>query len=602
MTGRGHLGLGAQDEEPMARLALSLLGPVQLTLDEIPVRSFPYDKVIALLAFLAVEAGRPQRRETLAALLWPDHDSRAARHSLSQALFRLRELVEDSADRPLLLATRNTVQFNRTVGHWVDVLAFQDLFDRRERHDHPAGQLCRGCARWLCEAVDLYRGDFLEQLSIPDAANFDEWVLPRRAAFRNQALHALTDLIEYHDRQGNLAEAGSYARRQLALDPYCEEAHRRLMSLLARGGDRSGALVHYERCRRLLRDELGVEPEAATTALFQRIRDNVEEGAESSRPSLAPVQPRSRYELPRPLTPFVGRRAELARLSELLFESKARLITLTGPGGAGKTRLALQAVAPAVEALADGACFVPLAAVPAGGLLASAVADALALQLRGAATPQEQLLDFLRERELLLVLDNFEHLLDEAVLVSRLLARAPRLQIVVTSRERLQLYAELVFEVEGLDVPPDAETSSLADYDAVQLFIQSARRVRSSFDPNPDTIQVVARICRLVGGLPLGIELAAAWVPVLSCAEIAAEISKGLDFLAAEIRDLPERHRSIRAVFDRSWQMLSPLDQDVFRRLAVFRGGFPRDAAERVGVNPSDQTNSNAQPHSSQPQ
>jgi predicted ATPase/DNA-binding SARP family transcriptional activator len=563
----------------MARLALSLLGPVQLSVNGATVNAFPYDKVIALLAFLAIGAGRPQRREALAALLWPEHDPAAARHSLSQALFSLRCLLADTADQPLVLLTRQTVQISLTSEHQVDAIAFRDLLDRRRCHQHPAGQLCSQCAHWLRQAVELYRGDFLEQLAIPDAVDFDEWVLPRRAAFLDQVLTGLDELIDFHHRRGELAEAISYARRQLALDPYREESQRRLLSLLAQSGERSAALLHYERYRQLLRDELGVEPDAATTGMFQRIRDNAE--GTLGAPGVPPRQAR-RYHLPVSMTPFVGRRIEIARLTEQLLNVKARLTTLVGPGGVGKTRLALQAAAPASETLADGACFVPLAGVPPGDRLVPAIADALSLQLRSSDPPREQLLEFLRERELLLVLDNFEQLLDESVFISQLLERAPGLQVVVTSRERLRLQAESVFDVEGLDVPPDGETEKIESYGAVELFSQSARRVRSSFNANSTELPAVVQICRFVEGMPLAIELAAAWVPVLSCAEIAAEIANGLDLLTSEIQDLPERHRSIRRVFDRSWQMLSPFDQDAFKRLSVFHGGFRREAAERI--------------------
>jgi predicted ATPase/DNA-binding SARP family transcriptional activator len=563
----------------MARLALALLGPPQLTQNGERVQSFRYDKVVALLAYLVVEASRPQRREALAALLWPDHDPTAARHSLSQALFCLRGLLADSAEQPLVLLTRQTVQLNLANEHQVDVIAFRDLLDRQRRHQHPAGQLCSQCAHWLRQAVELYRGDFLEQLAIPDAVDFDEWVLPRRTAFLDQVLTALDELIEYHGRRDEFAEATSYARRQLALDPYREESQRRLLSLLAQSGERGAALLQYERYRQLLRDELGIEPDAATTSLIQRIRDAA---AGSPGASATPLQLARRYRLPVSLTPFVGRRTELARLTEQLFDASARLITLVGPGGIGKTRLALQAAAPASETFADGACFVPLAGVPPGHRFIPAIADALSLQLRSSDSPREQLLEFFRERELLLVLDNFEQLLDEAVVISQLLERAPGLRVLVTSRERLRLQAESIFEVEGLDVPPDGETESLASYGAVELFSQSARRVRSSFNADPAELRALARICRLVEGMPLAIELAAAWVPVLSCAEIAGELANGLDLLTSEIQDLPERHRSIRRVFDRSWQMLSRFDQDVFKRLAVFQGGFRREAAERL--------------------
>lgn len=563
----------------MARLALSLLGPVQLAVDGRPVKSFPYDKVTALLAYLVVERIRPQRREILAALLWPDHDPAAARHSLSQAIFSLRTLLADNTEPPLVSLTRHTVQLDLADEHWVDVVTFQALLDRRARHQHPAGQLCSQCAAELSQAVDLYRGDFLAQLSLPDALDFDEWLLPRRAAYRDQFLRAIDALIEFHERRSELREAAELARRQLALEPYREESQRHLMSVLARSGERNAALIHYERFRQLLRDDLGVEPDAATTGLFQRIRDSADGLPDAVGPG---SRQRRHYRLPIALTPFVGRQSEGARLTGLLADAQVRLTTLVGPGGIGKTRLALHAAGATADIFADGACFVPLAGVLDGSRLAPAIADALSLQLRGVSSPREQLLQYLQDRELLLVLDNFEQLHDEAVFLTRLLERAPRLKLLVTSRERLHVQPESVVTVGGLDVPPDGETDNLESYGAVQLFIQTAQRLRSGFSPGSAELQAVAQVCRLVGGMPLAIELAATWVPVLSCAEIASEIRAGLDLLTSELQDLPERHQSIRRVFDYSWQMLTQFDQNVFKSLSVFHGGFRRDAAEHI--------------------
>lgn len=297
--------------------------------------------------------------------------------------------------------------------------------------------------------------------------------------------------------------------------------------------------------------------------------------ARTTRPRLAGCLP------PQP-GPLIGRARELAGLAALLVDPACRLVTLVGPGGIGKTRLGIQAVADGCEHFADGVAFVALAPLRSADLLAPAIADALAVPLHGQGDPREQLLAALREREVLLVLDNFEHLLDGAALVAAILRSAPGVKLIVTSRERLNLREEWVVAIEGLGVPTEGVDSGVDTYDAVRLFVERARKVQARFAPEPAEWSHIAHICRLVGGMPLGIELAAAWVPVLPCAEIAREIAGNLDFLATAPRDAPERHRDMRAVFDHSWQLLAEQQRDTFRRLAVFRGGFGRAAAAEV--------------------
>lgn len=282
--------------------------------------------------------------------------------------------------------------------------------------------------------------------------------------------------------------------------------------------------------------------------------------------------------------PLIGRECELAALAALLVDPACRLVTLVGPGGIGKTRLGIQAAADRREHFADGVAFVALDPLRSPDLLAPAIADALALPLQSQHDPREHLLDALREREVLLVLDNFEHLLDGAALVAAILSRAPGVKLIVTSRERLNLRGEWVVAVEGLGVPTEGVDGGIDTYDAVRLFVECARKVRAQFAPEPAEWRHVAHICRLVGGMPLGIELAAAWVPVLPCAAIAREIAGNLDFLAMAPRDAPERHRNMRAVFDHSWRLLAEHQRDAFRRLTVFRGGFGPGAAAAVAA------------------
>ncbi len=287
-------------------------------------------------------------------------------------------------------------------------------------------------------------------------------------------------------------------------------------------------------------------------------------------------------QLPHPPTPLVGRQAELSALGRLLAAPQSRLVTIIGPGGIGKSRLSLAVAAGQARRFPDGAYFVSLAPVTSPGLIHFAIADALGFAFSGPLDPELQLLSHLAPRSLLLVLDNMEHLLDGAELLTRILQMAPAVKLLVTSRERLNVTGEWVFDLQGLPTPPGEQADKVEDYTAVELFVQSARRVQAGFEMSTEDRRAVARICRQVEGMPLAIELAAAWVRLLSCAEIAAEIERGLDFLAGEMRDAPPRQRSLRAAFDHSWGMLAAGERELLSRLAVFHGGFDRRAAEVV--------------------
>ncbi|MGH8631367.1 MAG: ATP-binding protein, partial [Burkholderiales bacterium] len=298
---------------------------------------------------------------------------------------------------------------------------------------------------------------------------------------------------------------------------------------------------------------------------------------------------RPRDNLPTPPTPLIGRERELAEMARLLGDPQCRLLTLAGPGGIGKTRLAIEAADHQREAFADGAHFVSLAPIRSAEFIVPAIADAIGFAFYGAEDPKAQLLNYLSGKAPLLVLDNLEHLLEGVALLAEILERGPAVKLLATSRERLNLHGEWVLDIQGLPFPDEAGSAEVEGYSAVALFVQTARRAHVDFVLAAEERPAVARICRLVEGMPLGIELAAAWVRTLSCREIAQEIERnladprqGMDFLAASMRDVPERHRSIRAAFDHSWNLLSAEEQQVMRQLSVFRGGFRREAAEQV--------------------
>jgi predicted ATPase/DNA-binding SARP family transcriptional activator/Tfp pilus assembly protein PilF len=574
------------------------MGSFRVALDEEAVTDFATDKAQALLAYLSVEAGRPHRRDALAGLLWPDQPDQKARQSLRQALYNLRQaigdrdpvdLVETEVEQsgPLLLVSRHTIQFNAQSDHWLDVATFTSLAEECRRHRHRRRGTCFPCLRRMERMVTLYQGEFLENFSVGDSQFFEEWVLLEREWLHREAMEALVYLADHHERRDEIGQARRYARRQVEMEPWREEAHRQLMRLLVLEGQRSAALAQYKMCRQTLAQELHVEPTDQTTALYESIR-----ASQTAPPLLRSSAPL--HDLPSPPTPFVGREEELSELADLLASPDCRLVTLVGPGGIGKTRLALQAAADQIGNFAHGVAYVSLGSLSSSELLVSAMAEGLGFAFREGVDLEGQLLNYLRQRELLLVLDGMEHILEGADLLAKMLHRAPGVIVLVTSRERLNLREEWVRDVRGLAYPegeamrsmaleePADRVDALAGCEATELFRQQARRVNHRFSLSAGETPYVVRICQLVEGLPLGIELASAWAGVRSCEEIAGEIERNLDILSTTLRNVPERQRSIRATFEHSWQLLTTAEKDLLARLSVFRGPFRGEAALQV--------------------
>lgn len=338
---------------------------------------------------------------------------------------------------------------------------------------------------------------------------------------------------------------------------------------------------------------IGAELEAimhgdtSTTTAAYAVRRSLEvraDGGQNPRfDTVTPISDIPKHNLPAQTTPFVGRESELKELERLLRDRQNRLVTILGSGGMGKTRLSLQIGEHLLTDYAQGVYFVALAPLNAVENIVPAIAEAVRYTFNSdGRTPKDQLLDYLREKHLLLVMDNFEHLIAGTPLVAEILRAAPNVKVLATSRERLNLSGETLFNLEGMDFPEWETPEDALEYSAVKLFLQSARRARPDFELDADSLPSVARICRLVYGMPLGIVLAAAWVEMLPLDEIAEEIAKSLDFLETEMRDVPDRHRSIRAVFDYSWNLMTESERDTFMKLSVFHGSFTRQAAQEV--------------------
>lgn len=528
-----------------AKLELTLLGETTIKLNGKPASGLPSRKAEAMLLYL-VCTQRPYSRDLLADFFWDDRDPEQAMANLRSLLSGLRRKF-----KPYLEITRQTVAFQADSPHWLDTAEFQRLAQSETFAD------------WE-QAIALYQADFLAGFDIRDSRGFEEWLTLERERHQRTAVDLLRRLVQYCLDQQLYPKGIRYAARLLAISPLSEWAHRQMLLLLARNDQRAEALRQYQTCCDILMEELGIDPSPETTALYERIR--------------AAVDIR-RHNLPVPTAPFVGRARELEQIQAQLVRPSCRLLTLVGPGGIGKTRLALQIAETAVGTTLNGVFFVPLAAVPTPEFIIPAIAEAVDFTFAGAAPPQTQLLNFLQAKEMLLVLDNFEHLLKGSQLLAEMSQALPDVKLLVTSRERLNLQTEWTYEVGPLPLlaEPDGQPT-----DALRLFTQMAQRAQADFVLTPDAVPQVTRICQLVAGVPLGIELASAWVRQLSCAEIAEELAQGIGFLQTRAGDVPDRHRSLQAVFDHSWALLTSEEQQILAQLTVFRGGFTREAARQV--------------------
>ncbi len=587
----------------MPELDIMLFGPLRVEHAGLPL-IFGRRQTEALLAYLAA-VDREYGRETLAALFWPDFDESRAQAALRRSLHDLGRTI----GKEWLTVERERVALRPQTDLQVDVRRFSELLAQVASHGHSAGRLCDGCLAALAEAADIYRGDFLAGFTHRGSAEFDTWQSLTAENLRLELAGVLEKLATGLADRRQFDQAWPYARRWLALDPLDEAGHRLLMQLYAWAGDRTAVARQYEQCGKVLAAELGIKPAPETTALYRVL---VHAAPTAIPASVPPLQ-----NLPADVTPFIGREATRSQVAELLADPACRLLTILGPGGIGKTRLAIQAARDTIADFPHGVHFVDLAPLSSNEFLSSAILRSLDVSGRSVGEPDRHLLDFVRDKTLLLLLDNYEHLLgtgdpkqgDGSLLLSELLAAAPQLKLLVTSRARLNVTGEWLLPLEGLAVPPEAghvsalrpdadedapdveqgegaagETTAatLGDYGATALCLACIRRVRPGFRPSEADARAIERICRLVDGAPLAIELAAAWARALPLDEIARRLAAGLALLTTTLRDVPARQRSMTATFDYSWRLLPPTQQSILRQLAVFRDGFTAEAAATV--------------------
>ena len=536
-----------------------VLGPLAFERDGRPV-PVPSGRQRSLLALLLQAGGVPLSRDRLIDELWGDRPPASAVSALHVHLSKLRALLGG-------LVVLDTAGYAlRPAAFELDAWRFDELVSEARADPERAPALLR-------EALALFRGDPLSDVAAEGAVA--QW----RRALEEKRMQAIVQRIDADLAHGGSGELVAEVERLVAEHPFQERLWAQLMLALYRAGRQADALDAYQRARRLLADELGLEPGEPLVQLQQRIlaRDSTLLWVPEGEPRRASGPAPASAHLPRPVTRLVGREDELRTLSGLVADPHVRLITLTGPAGVGKTRLLIELAARHEEQYSDGVAFVHLEQVTDPTLVAAEIASALAHGSRADGPGADALPNYLRDRELLLAIDNFEHLLPAAILAAELLSVAPRLRVIASSRTPLRIRGEQVFEVQPLGLPAGESDQAVSDSPAVQLFLQCALASNRGLQVDSSLTRAAARICRALDGLPLAIELAASRSSSLTADEISEQLAQPLSIGRRTIRDLPDRQQSLSTTIRWSYDLLTPAARQVVRATGAFLGGF--DAA-----------------------
>ena len=563
----------------MPELDFSFLGRLQIVHRQLGAITLVNRKAIGLLAYLLIESDHAHSREFLLGLLWPDLPTPAAQNNLRVTWAHLQKALgtSDSDEQPYLIGDRLTLRFNPLSDHELDMARFSTLIEACRFHPHPDPHDCAECAVRLTQALELVHGEFMEEVSLGDCEQFDDWLFIQREQFRLQVTSALQQLAEFHERAGQLAEAERAIRRLLEYEPLRESAYRQLMRVLARADRRNAALDVYETCRRVLGTELGLAPAVETVTLAEQIRAQAPFESHATHVDLPPV-----------LTRFFGRQQESARLVDFLSRRTVRLVTLAGPGGVGKTRLAIEVAHRMAGVFAHDICFVELTGVTDEMSVDDAVAAALHLPTSAGRSSTGAILDYLHGKTMLLVLDNCEHQVKAcARLVQTLCRDAEGLTVLATSRIPLHIDEEHVVRLEPFATPAVNDTGQLTvvdalRFDSVQLFTDRAAQSLLQFKVNDANVTAVVRICQQLDGIPLAIEIAAAQARALPIEAIAERLDQRFAWLNKRAGETTSRQRTLHTLIDWSYGLLNVQARSLLLRLSVFAGGWTLEAAEAV--------------------
>jgi predicted ATPase/DNA-binding SARP family transcriptional activator len=515
-------------------------------------------KRLALLVYLAVAEPRGfHRRDSLLPLFWPELPEKRARNGLNKTLHFLRSHL--GAD---VVVSRGTVDVGLDPGSvWCDAASFEEALEGRR----------------FAEAIELYEGPFLDGFHVSDAAEFEHWVDRQREHFELRYAAALEELAVRAAQREDWAASVELWRELVDLDPSNSRAVIGLMEGLESSGERAAALQEAERLAKVLREEFEAEPDIEVEAFADRLRQAPR--------ALPPRHEEAPRHLPWQPDPLVGRERETVRLRQMIEDPTVRLITLTGPGGAGKTRLAIHVAREVLDRFPDGVFFVSLGTLRDAGLVGVTIARTIGVSPAPGAEVLDSLRASLKRLRCLLVLDGFETVQPAADVIADLLEETDHLEVVVTSRAVLRLRGERVFPVPPLRVPDREHVPGVADlreYGAIRLFIQRAQAADPEFELTDENRRAVAGICAGLDGLPLAIELAAARVRLLEPSMILSRLGQRFELLRGGPRDLPERQQTLRRTFDWSYDLLSESQRRLFRHLCVFVGGCSLEAVRRV--------------------
>jgi predicted ATPase/DNA-binding SARP family transcriptional activator/DNA-binding CsgD family transcriptional regulator len=571
----GMMQPGPTTSEIPQTVRIRLLGGFSVSVGSRIIRQDEWrsKKAAALVKLLALAPSHRVHREQVMDLLWPDSATRAASNNLRQVVYGARKVLDPASGfREDYLSLKDELLVLCPDGQlWVDVNAFEEAATSARRARDPSV---------YGAALDLYAGELLPE------DRYEVWAEGRREELRQLYLALHLELAGLYEGREEYALAVEELRKATAEEPTLEEAHASLMRLHALSGRPERALAQYERLREALQKDIGTRPTEAT----RRLRDEIAAGrlrptSPAGPPQVEEVSNRGNHNLPAPRTSFVGREREMVEVKRALAMSS--LLTLTGAGGTGKTRLAIEVARDLVGAYSDGAWLVELAPLSEGSLVAQEVASTLGVQEHTGEPLTDTLIQTLAGKEMLLVLDNCEHVVEEAArLVDTLLASCPRLKVLATSREPLAVTGEVNLAVPPLSLP-DASNGgptpeALISYEAVRLFADRARLRLLDFEVTRENAGAVARVCRKLDGMPLAIELATARMGALAVEQVAQRLDVSLDVLKGTSRSAAPRQQTLRATLDWSHDLLSKDERVFFRRLSAFAGGWTLEAAEAV--------------------
>ncbi len=566
-----------------AKLSVHCLGGLRIELDGRIISAFETDKAKALLVYLTSSPRHGYQRSHLAGLLWPDESEEKALHNLRQTLSSLRKTLGESAGDPgFIYSDRELIRLNPQADLWVDYPIFQKEFEEAFNHYQIGNGSGLFHIRRLKKAMSLYQGEFLAHFLINKSILFEEWMLLRREEFNLMAIRGSQRLADYHQKRGEVHQAIEYMSRIAALCPWDETVQEQLIYLLGLEGQFTAAKQQYLAFTRTMEESLSLLPNPEIKTLYQKIC-LAAQGKIPFQPKDKTLPPAWRMDQ----SPFIGREAEMDTLIEWLINPHNRLITLTGPGGIGKTRFALEIGDLLNGVFLDGVFFVNLVSANMADQIVSSIAKSIGFKFNDQSSNEKQLLDHLHQKQSLLILDNFEQLMQEKnsiLIIDHIIQSTLSLKLFITSREMLNLVQEQVYLLSGLGFPQKTTVpiSEVIHYEAINLFMDKVTRKYPQFTLHEKNLAHIIRICKILEGLPLGVELAAAAICENGCEEILEDYENNLGALATRMFNFHTRHRSLNAAFEISWELISPLLQKQLYSLSVFLDGFTLQAAQTI--------------------